>query len=131
MTSPAPSVTVMIRPAADETITRDGRPLGQAVTSYVADGAWTGFASEVKNFQWQRCKAFRTRRRDGLTTTAAAAVAAGRCWSCLSACADSLHGHVLYDQSEDCPYTYEPRLIARLLGVVLEAVNAYGGKVFA
>ena len=38
MTSPAPSVTVMIRPAADETITRDGRPLGQAVTSYVADG---------------------------------------------------------------------------------------------
>jgi hypothetical protein len=30
------------------------------------------------------CKAFRTRRRDGLTTTAAAAVAAGRCWSCLS-----------------------------------------------
>ena len=36
--------------------------------------------------------------RDGvmasLTTTAAAAVAAGRCWSCLSARADSLHGHV-------------------------------------
>ena len=37
-TSPSPSETVMIRPAADETITRDGRPLGQAVTSYVADG---------------------------------------------------------------------------------------------
>jgi hypothetical protein len=38
MTSPAPSVTVMIRPAADEAITRDlGRPLGQAVTLYVAN----------------------------------------------------------------------------------------------
>ena len=38
MTSPAPSVALMIRPAADETTTRDGRPLGQAGTSYVANG---------------------------------------------------------------------------------------------
>ena len=38
MTSPSPSVTVMIRPAADETTIRDGRPLAQAGTSYVADG---------------------------------------------------------------------------------------------
>jgi hypothetical protein len=42
MTSPSPSatlaVTVMIRPAADETTTRDGRPLAQAGTSFVADG---------------------------------------------------------------------------------------------
>ena len=37
MTSPAPSVTVMIRPAADETTTRDGRPLAQAGTSHVAN----------------------------------------------------------------------------------------------
>jgi hypothetical protein len=37
MTSPSPSVTVMIRPAAYETTTRDGRPLAQAGTSYVAD----------------------------------------------------------------------------------------------
>ena len=35
MTSPAPLVTVMIRPAADETTTRGGRPLAQA---YVANG---------------------------------------------------------------------------------------------
>ena len=66
MISPAPSVTVMIRPAADETTTRDGRPLGQAVTSYVADAGWTGFVCEVKSLQWQRpgsaCKSFRTRR---------------------------------------------------------------------
>ena len=38
MASPPPSVTVMIRPAADETTTRDGRPLAQAGTPYVADG---------------------------------------------------------------------------------------------
>jgi hypothetical protein len=43
MTSPAPSVTVMTRPAADAQDhhprrVREGRPLGQAVTSYVADG---------------------------------------------------------------------------------------------
>ena len=32
-----------------------------------------------------------------------------------------------YDQAEHCPiYAYEPELIARLLGVALEAVNAYG-----
>ena len=29
------------------------------------------------------------------------------------------------------PYAYEPGLIARLLGVVLEAAHAYGGKVTA
>ena len=33
MTSPSPSVTVMIRPAADETTTQEGRPLAQAGTS--------------------------------------------------------------------------------------------------
>ena len=27
------------------------------------------------------------------------------------------------------PYAYEPGLIARLLGAVLEAAHAYGGKV--
>jgi hypothetical protein len=37
-TPPSPSVTMMIRPAADETTTRDGRPLAQAGMSYVADG---------------------------------------------------------------------------------------------
>ena len=29
------------------------------------------------------------------------------------------------------PYAYEPGLIASLLGLVLEAANAYGGKVTA
>ena len=38
MTSRQPSVAVMTRPAADENTTRDGRPLAQAGTSYVADG---------------------------------------------------------------------------------------------
>jgi hypothetical protein len=40
---------------------------------------------------------------------------------------------VTYDQTEHCPirymYAYEPGLIARLLGAVLEAAHAYGGKV--
>ena len=38
MTSPPPSVTVLIRPAADVTTTRDGRLLAQAATAYAADG---------------------------------------------------------------------------------------------
>ena len=61
------------------------------------------------------------RRHDCLTTTTSAALATARCWSCLSARgrADSLHGHV-YDESELCPYAYEPGLIARLLGAVLD-----------
>ena len=35
---------------------------------------------------------------------------------------------VTYDQAEHCPirHAHEPGLIARLLGVVIEAVNAYG-----
>ena len=34
---------------------------------------------------------------------------------------------VTYDQSmSTSPYAYEPGLIARLLGVVIEAVSAYG-----
>ena len=39
----------------------------------------------------------------------------------------------MYDQTEHCPILYasEPRLIARLLGAVLEAAHAYGGKVTA
>ena len=52
MTSPAPSVTVMIRPAADETITRDGPTAGPS--SHVIRRRWTGFASKVKSLQWQR-----------------------------------------------------------------------------
>ena len=73
MTSPAPSVTVMIRPTADETTTRDGRPLANAATAYVA--GWTGFICEGKSFcSGSACKAFRPRWRDGLTTTAAAAL---------------------------------------------------------
>ena len=38
---------------------------------------------------------------------------------------------VTYDQAEHCPIRlrcYEPGLIARLLGVVLEAAHAYGEK---
>ena len=36
---------------------------------------------------------------------------------------------VTYDQAEhSVPYAHEPGLIARLLGVVIEAVNAYGVK---
>ena len=53
--------------------------------------------------------------------------------------ADSLHGHVsqsrlTYDQQtklSTVPYAYEPGLIARLLGAVLKAAHAYGGKVAA
>ena len=36
---------------------------------------------------------------------------------------------VTYDQAEQTvPYAYEPGLIARLLGAVLEAAHAHGGK---
>ena len=62
----------MIRPAADETTTREsetGVLLAQA--AHVIRRRWTGFVCEVKSLQWH----FRMRRRDGLTTTAAAAVA--------------------------------------------------------
>ena len=60
MTSPSPPVTVMIRPADDETTTRDWRPvrspLAQAGTSYVAlaDGLASGFVCKVKSLHWQR-----------------------------------------------------------------------------
>jgi hypothetical protein len=74
-----------------------------------------------------RAKAFRTRRRDGLTTTAAAAMAAGRCWMELPFSQHvlrSLHATVTYDESEHCaPYTYEPGLIAMLLEAVLETAH--------
>jgi hypothetical protein len=104
MTSPAPSVTVMIRPAADETTTRDGRPLWPKQTRHT---------SQMDRFRMRGeelavAAPARPSGRDGvmasppLTTTAAAAMAAGRCWSCLSARADSLHSHV-YDQAERCP----------------------------
>jgi hypothetical protein len=106
MTSPSPSVTVVIRHAADETTTRDGCAHwpNQARHTSQMDRL---FVCEVKSLQCgSACKAFRTRRRDlgrdGLTTTAAAAVAAGRCWSCLSARVDSL-STVTCDQSEHCP----------------------------
>ena len=43
---------------------------------------------------------------------------------------DSLHGHVcLMTKPSTVPYAHEPGLIARLLGVALEAVNAYGVSV--
>ena len=91
---------------------------------------------EVKSLHlhWQRLQAARPSGRngvmadaDGLTATAAAAVAAGRCWSCLSA-------HVLtastvtYDQGEhSCPIHLrawtDSQVIGRL-GVVLEAVHS-------
>ena len=39
---------------------------------------------------------------------------------------------VTCDQAEHCPIRlYEPVLIARLLGAVLEAAHAYGGKITA
>ena len=38
MTFPSPSVTLMIRLAADDNTTRDGRPLAKAGTSYVTKG---------------------------------------------------------------------------------------------
>ena len=78
MTSPSPSVAVMIRPAADEITTRDGHPLVQAGISYVANGPASYMRGEELAVA-VACKAFRTRRRDGLTTTAAVAVAAGGC----------------------------------------------------
>jgi hypothetical protein len=54
MTSPSPSVTVMIRPAADETTTRDGRPLAQARSRHVIRRRRTGFVCQVKSLVWQR-----------------------------------------------------------------------------
>ena len=53
MTSPSQSVTVMIRPAADEIIIRE------TVDRWAKQSRYTsqmdrGFASEVKSLQWQR-----------------------------------------------------------------------------
>ena len=103
MTSPASSVTVMIRPAADETITRGGRPLGQAVTSYVADGpASCKRGEELAVAAPACCKAFRTRRRDadGLHHHRHSR-GGGGCWKVLELpfiqhvlTLGSLHGHV-------------------------------------
>jgi hypothetical protein len=92
MTSPPLSVTVMIRPAADETTTRDGRPLAQAGTSYASQMDRLRMRGEQLAVAAPARPSFRVRWRDALTTTATAAVAAGRCWSCLSLRADSLHG---------------------------------------
>ena len=72
VTSPPPSVTVMIRPAADETTTRDGRPFAQAGTAYVANGPASYAMRGEELAVAAPAEAFRTRRRDGLTTTAAA-----------------------------------------------------------
>jgi hypothetical protein len=51
--APSPSVTVMIRPAADEITTRDGRPLAQVGTRHTSQ-IDRGFVCEVKSLQWQR-----------------------------------------------------------------------------
>jgi hypothetical protein len=97
MTSPSPSVTVMIRPAAVMLI----RPPTEMGVRWAKQARHTLQMDRIRMrgeehavSSGSACKAFRTRRRDGLTTTTVAAVAAGRCWSCLSARADSLHGHV-------------------------------------
>ena len=118
MTSPAPSVTVMIRPAADETTTRDLRGVrwakqvqaGTSCSWLMRDASHSqmdrlrpSYDYEVKTRRacsgvaaaQRACNAFWTRRRDGLTTTTATAAAAERCWSCLSRRADtSLHASV-------------------------------------
>ena len=52
-TSPSLLVTVMIRPAADETTTRDGRPGWPKQARHICRRR-TGFVCEVKSFQWQR-----------------------------------------------------------------------------
>ena len=55
MTSPAPSVTVMIRPAADKTTTRVPRWASAGLSRDVIRRRWTGFVcGEVKSLQWQR-----------------------------------------------------------------------------
>ena len=40
--------------------------------------------------------------------------------------ADSLHPRSRMTKPSTVPYAHEPGLIARLLGVIIEAVNAYG-----
>ena len=116
------SVTVMIRPADDETTTRYGRPLAQAGTRR---RRWTGFVCEVKSLQWQRLqrrKAFR-----GCDGVMASLPPPRRRWLPEGAGAAFQHvltastvGHVrirTYDQAEHwVPYAYESGLrIARLL----------------
>ena len=54
------------------------------------------------------------------------------CWKVLElsfSTADSLHGQRSHmTKTSTVLYAHEPGLIARLLGVALEAVNAYGVK---
>jgi hypothetical protein len=126
MISPSPSVTVMIRPAADETTTRDGRPLAQAGTSYVANGP----ASYMRGEELAVAAPARPSGRDGVMLMASPPPPRRR-WLLEGAGAAFQHvltaSTVTYDQSErTVPYAHESGLIARLLGVVIEAVNAYG-----
>jgi hypothetical protein len=134
MTSPAPSVTVMIGPAADDT------------TPPETGDRWPKQARHTPQMDRLRMRGeelavaapARPSGRDGVMAsppppyhrryTAAAAVAAGRCWSCISARADSVppRSHTCMTKLSTVPYAYASGLIARLLGVALEAVDAFG-----
>ena len=95
-TPPSPSVTLMFRAAAGENTNRDGRWASAGPSRHVIRRKWTGFVCEVNSLQWQCLIS----NQDATPLwphhhrSTAAAVAAGRCWRCFSARADSLHGHV-------------------------------------
>jgi hypothetical protein len=110
----------MIRHAADETTTRDGRPLGQAGTSYDTlqmdrplmrgeeRASVSGSACKLQGLQDTTALWPHHNRRDG-----------GGCWKVLELGRDAFQhmltaSTVTYDQAEHCPilYAYEPGLIA-------------------
>ena len=65
MTSPAPSVIVMIRPAADETTIRDGCVRWPKQARHILQ--MDGFVCEVKSLQWRSASApARPSGRDGV-----------------------------------------------------------------
>ena len=95
----------MIRPAADENTTRDGRPLGQAGTSYVADGPVSYMrGEELSVAQAGSASPARPLGRDGVM---ASPPPPWRRW--LLEGAGAVFQHVLtastvtYDQTEHCP----------------------------
>ena len=122
----------MIRPAADETITRDGRPLGQAVTSYVADGPAL-YICEVKSLQWQRLQGLQDEGREGMMASPPPwrrrwlLEGAGAAFQLPFSTVLTEPPRSRMTKMSTVPYTYEPGMIARLLGAVLEAAHAYGG----
>jgi hypothetical protein len=91
----------MIRPAADETTTRDGCPL--APSGHIICRRWTRFVCKVKSLEWQRLQGL-SLGHDGVL---ASPPPAQRRWLLEGAGAALQHvltaSTVTYDQSEHCP----------------------------